>query len=150
SVLIKNFEDELDVKLFYRDANKLTLTPSGEFLYSRGKELFQITKNTKEQILQLQNGTIGTVKIGCSTSASLFIIPEIIQKLQIETPNIVPHISEGSTFHILSELKNFKIDIGIVRSIVENENIHTHIVLEEPILVALPPEHPLCKKSKIT
>lgn len=149
SILLRKFEEELDVTLFNRAGRNLELTPSGEFLYKQGKELLDIADNTERQLVEYHEGIRGTVKIGCITSANLFILPSVIKRIHDENPHIVTHVSEGNSSYILEGLRSLSIDIGIVRTSVRAEDIHTSTLLTEPLLVALPPTHPLCEKDTI-
>lgn len=149
SILIRKFEEELNVTLFDRSGRFLELTPSGRFLYEQGKELLDISDNTERKLVEYHEGIRGTVNVGCSTSASLFLLPSIIQRLQKDTPFIQTHVQEGNTSYILEGLRNLTIDIGIVRSSIRAEDIQTSSLLTEPILLALPPDHELCKKESI-
>ena len=149
SILIRKFEEELGVTLFNRSGRYLELTPSGTFLYQRGKELIDISENTERKLLEYHEGIRGTVKMGCITSANLFILPNVIKRIHEDTPNIVTHVREGNSSYILEELRSFSIDFGIVRTAVRAEDIDTSILLTEPLLLALPPNHPLCKKDSI-
>lgn len=150
SILIRKFEEELDVTLFNRSGRFLELTPSGKFLYEQGKELLDISDSTERKLVEYDEGIRGTVNVGCSTSASLFLLPNIVQRLQKETPYIQTHVQEGNTSYILEGLRNLTLDIGIVRSTIRSEDIQTSKLLTEPILLALPPGHELCEKEKIT
>ena len=76
-------------------------------------------------------------------------MPNVIKRLQVETPHIVTHVSEGNSSYILKELRSLAIDFGIVRTSVRSEDIHTSTLLTEPLLLALPPHHHLCKKEAI-
>lgn len=149
SILIRKFEQELNVTLFNRSGRSLELTPSGVFLYEQGKELLDISGNTERKLVEFHEGIRGTVKLGCTTSANLFILPNVLKKIQKETPNIVTHVREGNTSYILEELRSHNIDLGIVRTSVRAEDIQTSTLLTEPLLLALPPNHHLCKKDSI-
>ena len=149
SILIRKFEEELEVTLFNRSGRFLELTPSGRFLYEQGKELLDISNNTQRKLVEYNEGIRGTINVGCSTSASLFLLPTIVQRIQKETPHVQINVREGNTSYILDGLRNLTMDIGIVRSSINAEDIHTSNLLTEPILLALPPEHELCKKESI-
>lgn len=150
SILIRKFEEELEVQLFKRSGKQLELTSSGLYLYEYGKELLDITENTKRRLQELDEGIRGTIKIGCITSANLFVIPNILQKMQEHTSNIVTHVREGNSAFVLNELRSLNIDIGIVRTSIRAEDLQTSTILTEQLLVALPPNHPLHEKEKIS
>lgn len=149
SILLRKFEEELGVTLFHRSGRNLELTLSGEFLYKQGRELLDFSDHIERQLVEHDEGIRGTVKMGCITSANLFILPNVIKRVHEETPNIVTHVREGNSSYVLQELRSLSIDIGIVRTSVRAEDIHTSTLLTEPLLLALPPTHPLSKKDSI-
>lgn len=150
SIMMGKLEKELNVSLFDRSGRRLTLTRDGEFLYQRGKELIASTENMVKELVEHNDGMRGTITAGCNTSANLFIIPDAVKKLRDETPNIVMRVKEGNSSFVLSELRNYKMDIGIVRTIFEAEDLHVSTLMTEPLLLALPPGHPLLKKKSIS
>ncbi|MBD8004131.1 LysR family transcriptional regulator [Bacillus norwichensis] len=150
SIMMGKLEKELKVSLFDRSGRRLTLTRDGEFLYQRGKELIASTENMVKELSEHNDGMRGTVTAGCITSANLFIIPDAVKKLREEAPNIIMRVKEGNSSFVLNELRNHKIDIGIVRTIFEAEDLHISTLLTEPLLLALPPGHPLLEKNSIS
>src|SRR5690606_41522504 len=84
------------------------------------------------------------------TSANLFIIPDAVKKLREEAPNIIMRVREGNSSFVLNELRNHRIDIGIVRTIFEAEDLHISTLMTEPLLLALPPGHPLLDKPSVS
>lgn len=150
SIMMRKLEKELNVSLFDRSGRRLTLTRDGEFLYQRGKELIATTENMVKELVEHNDGMRGTVNAGCITSANLFIIPEAVKKLREEAPNIVIRVKEGNSSYVLNELRNHKIDIGIVRTIFEAEDLQISTLMTEQLLLALPPGHPLLEKPSIS
>ena len=150
SIMMGKLEKELNVALFDRSGRRLTLTRDGEFLYRRGKELLASTDNIVKELIEHNDGMRGTVTAGCITSANLFIIPDAVKKLREEAPNIVIRVKEGNSSYVLNELRSHKIDIGIVRTLFEAEDLKISTLVTEPLLLALPPNHPLLNKKSIT
>ncbi|MFD1705339.1 LysR family transcriptional regulator [Siminovitchia sediminis] len=149
SIMMGKLEKELGVSLFDRSGRRLTLTRDGEFLYQRGKELVASADNMVKELVEHKNGSRGSVSVGCITSANLFFIPEAVKKLREESPNIVMKVKEGNSAYVLEELRNHRIDIGIVRTIFEADDLQTSTLMTEPLLIALPPGHPLAESPSI-
>ncbi|WP_144460854.1 LysR family transcriptional regulator [Siminovitchia fortis] len=150
SIMMAKLEKELKVSLFDRSGRRLTLTRDGEFLYVRGKELIASAENMVKELMEHNDGMRGTVTAGCITSANLFIIPDAVKKLREEAPNIIMRVKEGNSSFVLNELRNHRIDIGIVRTIFEAEDLHISTLMTEPLLLALPPGHPLLDKPSVS
>lgn len=149
SIMINKLEKELTVFLFDRSGKRLKLTKHGEFLYRRGKELLVAAENIEKELLEHRDGLRGTVNVGCITSANLFILPKVVQKIRKESPNVNVRVKEGNSAYILSELRNQVLDLGIVRTIFEADDLNITTLVEEPLLLAVPPGHCLLGKSSI-
>jgi DNA-binding transcriptional LysR family regulator len=149
SMLIRNLEKELNVTLFERRGKRLILTDTGRLLYIRAKELLASSEAIVREVTEQNQGMRGTVNVGSVTIANLTIIPKVIQKLKEQSLNIVVRVREGNSSYILHELRNQKVDIGILLSVFQVEDLHTTTLLTEPLLLALPPGHHLLEKSSI-
>ncbi len=150
SILMNKFEKELDVTLFERHGKKITVTETGMFLYEKGLELLGKADDLMLELKEQHEGLRGTVRVGCITSANLFLIPGVVQQLLQEAPHVVTRVKEGNSSYILSELRDNRLDIGITRTIFQAEDLETTPLLTEPLLLALPPGHPLLKKPSVS
>ncbi|MBO8171908.1 MAG: LysR family transcriptional regulator [Bacillaceae bacterium] len=150
SILIHKLEKELNVTLFQRHGKRLIITETGKLLYEKGKSLLDKSEELVLELKEKDRGLRGTVRVGCITSANLFLIPDVIRQLMKEAPNVVTRVKEGDSSYILSELRNNNLDIGITRTIFQAEDLNTTPLITEPLLLALPPGHPLIKKSFIS
>lgn len=149
SMAIKSLEEEIEVQLFKRMGKRLHLTDSGKLLYDRGKELLVSSLAVVQEVKEHQNGKRGHVTIGCSTVANLTIIPEVVNRLNERSIQITIQVKEGNAAYILEQLRFHKMDIGIVRNIFDKEDFYTTALLTEPLLVALPSNHPLANEKSI-
>ena len=147
SILIKNLETELDAKLFERHKKRLILTDVGELLYIRAKELLASSENIMKEINEYNEGKIGNVRIGCSSSASITLVPNIVNNIHKKGMDITVDVREGNYSDILRDLRNNDIDIGLVRNIQQPEDLEVINLLKESLLLAVPPGHSLLTKD---
>ncbi|WJY26376.1 LysR family transcriptional regulator [Sporosarcina trichiuri] len=150
SMLIRKLEEELDVTLFERYKKRLLVTEVGTLLYHRAKEILSMSDNIQQEIEGFGNGIKGTVRIGTSTSASITLIPSILEDIQRQQLDITLEVREGKYTDILRELRNNEIDIGLVRNTSLADDLEIVELVKEPLLLALPPSHHLLTKSSIT
>lgn len=66
SMHVKNLEKEFQTKLFQRSPKYLKITPSGEILYDRAKQMITIYEQTRQEILDQQHTIKGDLKIAAS------------------------------------------------------------------------------------
>lgn len=149
SMQIKKLENDLGVKLFERLGKRLCLTDLGELLYKHAKELMNSHTQMLLELNEQKDGLRGTVFIGSSTAANIIVIPDVIAKLKETVPAVVVKVSEGSSKYVLNKLRNRELDVGFVREISNLEDLDTHNVLTEPLLLALPPNHKLLKQDEV-
>ncbi|WP_260842234.1 LysR family transcriptional regulator [Siminovitchia fortis] len=149
SMLLKKFEDEIGIQLFRREGKRLYLTDPGQLVYQRGIELLASSEAILQEAREFQQDHRGTVSIGCAAVANFSLIPEVIKRMNDHSINIVTHVKEGSPPYILEHLRFHKLDIGIVRNVYNRDDLITTKLFTEPVMVALPPGHPLEGKKSV-
>lgn len=149
SILLKKLEQELGVDLFDRSANRLHPTPTGELFYLRSKELLASMATISRELKETQAGARETLRIGCSTAASLFIFPQVMKEIAALGLPVTVHAHEGETDYLIQRLRDGNLDIAICRSQYNASDLESRSLMREPLLVALPPNHPLEKKRHI-
>lgn len=150
SMLLKKFEEDIGIQLFRREGKRLFLTDSGQLVYQRGIELLASSEAILQEAREYQQAHRGNVSIGSATVANFSLIPEVIKRMNERSINISTHVKEGSTPYILEHLRFHKLDIGIIRNVYNRDDLITTELLTEPIMVALPPNHPLAGKKSVT
>lgn len=149
SILLRKLEAELQVTLFDRVNNRLALTSTGQLFYHRAKGLLASMQAVTRELQENNDGLRGTVSVGCSTAASLFIIPQVIEQIQRQGLNIVVQVHEGATAHLVEQLRSQRLDVGICRSEYKAEDLQTMTLYSESLLLALPAKHLLSRKRNI-
>lgn len=91
----------------------------------------------------------GTVPIGCAPAVSLFIQPRAMEQLLVGAMKITVHVHEGETGYLLQRLRERSLDLVICRSQLAAPELQNQEVMNEPLRVALPPQHPLCGQAQI-
>ncbi|MFT4066492.1 LysR family transcriptional regulator [Paraburkholderia sp.] len=150
SLQIRKLEDELGVTLFERVGKRLIPTDTAKLFFDRAKEILMSLSELSDELRESHAGLRGTVVVGCSTAASLFIIPEVMKRLQKDAEHIVVRVREGETNYVMNELRHQRVDVAIVRTIFQAEDLQVVTLFEEPLMLALPPRHPLTRKKRVT
>lgn len=125
---IKNLEDLLGTKLFYRDNNGLRLTKDGKQLYNYIEKSYNYLMAGEKIIKENNNLEFGTIVIGAPAHIASFYLLEFIEEFQAKSPNVFFRIINGSTLELLEGLKNHKIDFVIDSSPIVTENNDIKII----------------------
>ncbi|WP_419657806.1 transcriptional regulator, LysR family [Desulfosarcina variabilis str. Montpellier] len=108
---VKILEESIGLKLLFRSGHSMRLTDSGRKVYEETKEIFEKIDKLEVFMSNLSKGKTGTVKIGCSETAALYVIPKLLTVFQMEYPEIRVIIDRGTTHDMLRNLMDRKIDL---------------------------------------
>lgn len=149
SILLRKLEEELKVSLFDRSGHRLVPTATGELFYLRAKALQASLQAVRRELREAEQGSRGTVHIGCATAASLFLMPRVMEQLMACDLKITVHVHEGETGYMLQRLRERSLDLIICRSQYTAPELQNLEIMNEPLRVALPPQHPLCEHAQV-
>jgi len=150
SILIQKLEQALDVTLFNRQKNRLVLSEPGRLFYIRAKDILASFKTLRHDVKNNAAGTEGNVSIGCSTAASLFILPLVMERIQQEGLNITVNVREGASAYILNCLRGNELDAGIIRTRFQSEDLVMRTLMTESLMLAVAQDHPLATRHEVT
>ena len=114
STQISNLENQLDVKLFYREKKGVRLTEEGQRLYeivNKSISSFDFAEKVIKEKNDLANGTIN---IGCQSHLTNYYLMEYIKEAKNDFPNLnVGLICGAVSSEMFEMLKNHKLDFVI-------------------------------------
>ncbi len=110
---IKNLEDLLGTKLFYRDSNGLVLTNDGKQLYNYIDKSYNYLMAGEKIIKENNNMNVGTIVIGSPAHIASFYLLEYIEEYRKKHPNVFFRIVNGTTAELLKGLEEHRIDFVI-------------------------------------
>ena len=131
STHIKNLENIFGVTLINRSIKQKTIsiTESGYTLYKRAKEIISLLDVTFIDVKNLSSSVKGSLKIGASFSKKY---PDVDIEVIIE-----------NTALISSELKKFKLDIGLIEGAASSSLFKQEYFLHDDMVLAIPYTDPL-------
>lgn len=135
---IKQLEIALGAKLFTRASKGVRLTQEGELLFSyvaKGYEQIALGEKKLEQMLNLD---LGEIHIGASDMTLQFYLLPFLERFHEKYPNIKVIVSNAPTPETLRNLREGKIDFGVVSTPFDKQpSIQSVIVREiEDVFVA--------------
>lgn len=112
---ISNLEDQLDVKLFYREKKGTKLTEAGEQLYNiinKSISSFDFAEKIIKENNDLSNGNIC---IGCQSHLTSYYLMDIIKEAKDDYPNLnIDLICEADPNEMVKLLKKHELDFAIM------------------------------------
>lgn len=125
--IIKNLEEELDVRILYRSSRGVKFTKEGEYLARRACEYLKFYDDTMDNLELFKNNAIGTLNIGASYTYSKLYLPEILFKYTLNN-NVNFNISTKQSQTLFDEIES--LDGAFIHGEYEG-NIKSFVVDEE-------------------
>ncbi|MBJ8069720.1 MULTISPECIES: LysR family transcriptional regulator [Bacillus] len=144
---IQSLEREINIKLFHRNGNKISLTEKGEYFFTHAQKILQSYQEAK---YGLQQVTIPyDLVIGSALSISNNILPEILPGFKSEFKDVRIKIVTGHSQDILQKVINKEVDFGIVRT-EKHPQVESIRLYNDPIGLFVPRNHIFLKEEKVT
>ncbi|MBK8072793.1 MAG: LysR family transcriptional regulator [Ramlibacter sp.] len=150
SVAIKKLEDELQVKLFERSANEVTVTPLGEEIVRQAQSVLEQAANIKEIARRGKDPLAGPLKLGIIYTIGPYLLPDLVRQAIARTPQMPLMLQENFTVKLLEMLRTGEIDCAILAEPFPDTGLATAALYDEPFMAALPSHHPLAGLKSIT
>lgn len=150
SLHIKNLEQEFHTTLFIRSPKSVQITPTGEILYKRAKQIMAIAEAAQEDILAYHHSIQGTLIIGASFTIGENILPSILSKLQQQFPQLELQVIIGNTEEIIQFTKLLQVDIGLIEGQAFDHELIIQPFMQDELFIVSASNHPLVEQPSIT
>lgn len=133
---IKKLEAELSIALFERKGNIIKLTGPGEALLGHLQKAKTIQKQIQSdvKIIKDQRTAKGELKIGASTTISLYVMPKILSSFHRKFPDVKLLLINRNSENILKALVDQEIDVAIVEAHYEINSVHFAPFMQDEII----------------
>ncbi|MFZ7944855.1 selenium metabolism-associated LysR family transcriptional regulator [Neobacillus sp. 19] len=131
---IRQLEEFLDTKLFKRTTRKVDLTQAGEILFQSAEKIIYIIHQTQKDITLLSNSTHGVLNIVASLTLGEQILPRMIGHFKKEFPHVQIVLEINNSEQIIEKLKNEKIHIGFVQSMINSPEYRQRYFFEDELI----------------
>jgi LysR family hydrogen peroxide-inducible transcriptional activator len=149
-VAIKKLEDELEVKLFERSANEVSVTPLGEEIIRQAQSVLEQAASIKEIAKRGKDPLAGPLRLGVIYTIGPYLLPDLVRQAIDRTPQMPLMLQENFTVKLLEMLRTGEIDCAIVAEPFPDTGLAVAALYDEPFLAAVPSNHPLAKRETVT
>ncbi len=143
-------EHAVGARLLDRTNRSVRLTAAGRRFLSDAVEILTRAESAALFARQAARGESGTIILGFVPSAAIEVIPRIIARLRADMPGVQLTLREMMTFELIEGLLAGSLEIGLLRLPHRNTGLPLRKVWSEPFVLAMPRQHPLATKDRIT
>ncbi|MCO5978558.1 LysR substrate-binding domain-containing protein [Ideonella oryzae] len=150
SVAIKKLEEELDVKIFERGSNEVSLTPLGEAIVRQAQGVIEQAQGIREIAQRGKDPLAGPLRLGIIYTIGPYLLPELVRHAIDMTPQMPLILQENFTVKLLDMLRTGELDCAIMAEPFPDTGLAIAPLYDEPFLVAVPAQHPLAQRKTIS
>jgi DNA-binding transcriptional LysR family regulator len=144
-------ERETGTTLIERGPGGARLTDAGELLARHAESILSRLQDAEEELDELLGLQAGRLRMSTLTSAASTIVPPAIVEFRKRLPAVELSVSMIDPAGVLSVLRSGEIDLALINDDTHFElpDIETVHLFDEPMLIALPEDHPLADHPRV-
>lgn len=150
SVAVKKLEEELDVKLFERSANEVTVTPLGEDIVRQAQSVLEQAAVIKELAKRGKDPLAGPLTLGIIYTIGPYLLPDLVREMIANHAQMPLMLQENFTARLLDMLRTGEIDCAVLAEPFPDTGLAIAPLYDEPFLAAVPSNHPLAAQDHVT
>ena len=112
SVSIKKLEEELDVRIFERGANEVSVTPIGEEIVRQAQAVIEQAAQIKETAKRRKDPLSGPLSLGVIYTIGPYLLPDLVRQAIERVPQMPLMLQENFTAKLLELLRSGELDCG--------------------------------------
>ena len=150
SVAVKKLEEELDVKIFERSSNEVTITALGEDIVRQAQSVLDQAAEIKEIAKRGKDPLAGVLTLGVIYTIGPYLLPDLVRQSIARTPQMPLMLQENFTVKLLEMLRTGEIDCAILAEPFPDTGLAIAPLYDEPFLAAVPSTHPMAQQESIS
>lgn len=150
STQIRQLERHLGVAITERVGRGIVVTPAGHELAERARTVLRDTDELLEWGRTSSTDLIGPLRIAAIPTAAPYLLARVLPVIRERHQEIQVHLDELKTAALIEVLSAAQLDLGLMALPLPNEDIEHFVVLEDPFLLAMEPQHRLARRPAVT
>lgn len=147
---LQELESLLGVMLVERTKRRVMLTPLGEEVVKRAREVLRGAEDMVDIAHAAQQPLSGVVRLGVIPTIGPFLLPTALPRLRARYPSLKLHLREDLTGRLLESLTAGHIDAALLALPYEAEAVTTLDLGDDSFVFAAPADHPLAAHPSIS
>jgi DNA-binding transcriptional LysR family regulator len=148
---IQNLERELGQPLFERAGRGVALTEAGRVFLQDADAILSLAKTAAERVAGVGVGRSGRLRVGFTESSSFNpIVTGALRRFRTAYPGVDLELKEGQSTRLAADILANELDLAFVRPpLVTGAHLELKILAHEPMVAAVPTDHPLASRSRL-
>jgi len=148
SIQVKRLEEQVGLPLFEHIGKRIFLTNAGSELFEASSDILGRINELKDTVASLQGEIKGPLQLSVVTTSKYFM-PHLLGAFLQNHPDVVPRLKFTNRANVMQRLNDNLDDFVVMGQIPKELDLEAHPFLENILVVAAHPDHPLANRKNI-
>lgn len=135
---IKQLEEQLQTRLFYRTTRSVDLTDQGRALLTVARSALADLSENLQRVHDASRCRSRNISIACSITISGTLLPSVVKKFAVRYPDVTISVSEMSMLRIAAGVSSGEYDFGIGGIYPCSQALDFGHLVDDPIVALIP------------
>jgi DNA-binding transcriptional LysR family regulator len=154
SAQVRRLESELGQRLLDRSGRSVRLTEAGSAVLPFARAALAAVASARLAVDELAGLVRGQVTVGMVSGCALPVLAELLASFHQQYPGVAIALTEDNSDRLMDMLRGGRLDLALIGSAGTeaggSANISTAVLVDEELVAAVPPGHPLAGQETIT
>ncbi len=150
SYQVRELESELHVELFSQAGRRISLTQAGHILHDYAQQVERLLEDAVLALQELRGLERGTLRVGASTTAGIYVLPEILGAFKHAHPKIEVRLEIGNWQQVQSRLLENQLDLVVAGEPSQQPQLAVEPLMPNQLVAVAAPDHPLARQRAIS
>ena len=147
---VRVLEEEMGERLIERKRGGVRLTPAGEILFRRSRQVFEQLQGAREELDALRNVLRGTVTIATSDTNCMYVLPPVLEQFRRRFPDVAVVVLNKLSSEVGELVGQDEVDFGLATLPLPQRNLEQESLFTRRDVLICPPGHRWARRRQIT
>lgn len=144
---VRQLEDELGTRLFYRKSRGMTLTSAGKVLFGYADKLLGLAEEA-ERAVKEEDGSWGPLAIGSLNSIASVNLPSLLARFHRDYPRMEVNLITDRADALLERVLDYSLEGVFLHGPVSHAGLEEHPAFVQDLVLVHPKGEPVFKKDE--
>lgn len=151
SAQIRALERELGAELIDRSGGTATLTTAGQAALTQARATLAAAGSVRQSVDDIAGLLRGSLRVGMVTACTVPQLFDALARFHSAHPGVELALQEGNSDRLVADMRAGELDIALVGIAARApDGLESMVVIDERIVAAVPPQHPLAAQGEAT
>jgi DNA-binding transcriptional LysR family regulator len=150
SAQVRRLEEQLGVELIDRSGRVATLTPAGAAALEHARAVIAAAAAVRQAVDEVTGLLRGRLVVGMVTACTVRPLFDALSAFHAAHPGVELSLLEDGSDRLIERVRSGEADLALIGAAAMPEGLEGFTVVSERVVAAVPADHPLARRKRIT